>query len=143
MGIGSAMRAGLRYTARRGYDAAVRLDGDGQHRASDIRRMLEPIRDGRADVVPGRDTRRPPGPRRCRVDGARALSLCLTALTGRIVTDPTSGFWALGPRAVRLLAEHHPTGYPEPELRLFLDRNVYGWSRWRSTPDRGRAAGRR
>jgi len=24
---------------------------------------------------------------------------------------------------VRLLADHHPTGYPEPELRLFLTRN--------------------
>jgi hypothetical protein len=23
-----------------------------------------------------------------------------------------------------MLAEHHPTGYPEPELRLFLDRNA-------------------
>ncbi len=51
------------------------------------------------------------------------LGLCLTALTGRRVTDATSGFWAIGPRALRLLAEHHPTGYPEPELRLFLDRN--------------------
>ena len=124
MGIGSAMRAGLRYTARRGYDAAVRLDGDGQHRASDIRRMLEPIRDGRADVVLG--SRYTASNRPATLFGwtaRRALSLCLTALTGRIVTDPTSGFWALGPRAVRLLAEHHPTGYPEPELRLFLDRN--------------------
>ena len=23
-----------------------------------------------------------------------------------------------------MLAEHHPTGYPEPELRLFLSRNA-------------------
>ena len=30
----------------------------------------------------------------------------------------------IGPRAVRVLAEHHPTGYPEPELRLFLSRNA-------------------
>ncbi len=39
------------------------------------------------------------------------------------MTDPTSGLWAFGPRAVRILAEHHPTGYPEPELLLFLRRN--------------------
>jgi glycosyltransferase involved in cell wall biosynthesis len=125
MGIGSAMRAGLRYAARRGYDAAVRLDGDGQHRARDIRRMLAPIREGRADVVLGSryttSTARH-STRRGRF-AKRVLSLCLTALTGRVVTDPTSGFCAIGPRAIRLLAEHHPTGYPEPELRLFLDRN--------------------
>jgi hypothetical protein len=45
-------------------------------------------------------------------------------ITKRTVTDPTSGFWALGPRAVALLAEHHPAGYPEPELHLFLSRNA-------------------
>jgi hypothetical protein len=44
-------------------------------------------------------------------------------LTRRPVTDPTSGFYALGPRAMRLLSEHHPTGYAEPELRLLLCRN--------------------
>jgi hypothetical protein len=45
-------------------------------------------------------------------------------ITRRTVTDPTSGFWALGPRAVALLAEYHPAGYPEPELHLFLSRNA-------------------
>jgi glycosyltransferase involved in cell wall biosynthesis len=124
MGVGSAMRAGLRYAARQGYDTAIRLDGDGQHRATDIHRVLAPLRAGRADVVLGS---------RYTESGAdtsmtvrllqRVLSLCLKMLTGRVVTDPTSGFCALGPRAVRLLAEHHPTGYPEPELRLFLSRN--------------------
>ncbi len=44
-------------------------------------------------------------------------------MTGAPVSDPTSGFYAIGPRALRLLADHHPTGYPEPELRLFLTRN--------------------
>jgi hypothetical protein len=53
-----------------------------------------------------------------------ALAKLLSTLTGRRVTDPTSGFYALGPRAIRILAEHHPTGYPEPELRLFLKRNA-------------------
>ena len=52
-----------------------------------------------------------------------SLAFCLSALTGRRVTDPTSGFCALSRRAIRLLADHHPTGYPEPELQLFLSRN--------------------
>ena len=45
-------------------------------------------------------------------------------MTRRRVTDPTSGFWALGPRAVVLLAQHHPGGYPEPELHLLLSRHA-------------------
>jgi glycosyltransferase involved in cell wall biosynthesis len=124
MGVGSAMRAGLRYAARQGYDTAIRLDGDGQHRATDIHRVLAPLRAGRADVVLGSRYVSPGADTSTTVRLLqRVLSVCLRMLTGRIVTDPTSGFCALGPRAVRLLAEHHPTGYPEPELRLFLSRN--------------------
>jgi hypothetical protein len=124
MGIGSAMRAGLRYAARLKYDTVVRLDGDGQHRASDIERVLAPLRDGRADVVLGSrfaEGARPASPLVRLIQ--RALGQCLSAITGRAVTDPTSGFCALGPRAVKLLAEHHPTGYPEPELRLLISRS--------------------
>ena len=125
MGIGSAMRAGLRYAARLGYDAAVRIDGDGQHRADEIDRLLAPIDEGRADVALGSRYARPHAERMSPLRLAqRLLAACLSALTRRRVTDATSGFCAVGPRAMRVLAEHHPTGYPEPELRLFLSRNA-------------------
>jgi hypothetical protein len=47
----------------------------------------------------------------------------VTIVTRKRVTDPTSGFWLFGPRALRLLGGHHPAGYAEPELLLFLSRN--------------------
>ncbi len=127
LGVGSAMRAGLRYAARLGYDSAIRLDGDGQHGGADIEGLLEPLRAGVADVSLGSrflhegagHTARPRVTRLAQ----SSLALCLSALTRRPVTDPTSGFYALGPRAMRLLSEHHPTGYAEPELRLLLCRN--------------------
>jgi len=122
-GVGRAVRAGLRYAARQGYDLVVRLDADGQHHVEDIERLLAPLRAGRADVVLGsrfvsRNRARRPSPVQ------RSLGALLSMITRRPVTDPTSGFWALGPRAVALLAEHHPGGYPEPELHLFLSRNA-------------------
>lgn len=124
MGVGSAVRAGLRFATRLGYDGVVRLDGDGQHRADDVAAVLEPLHQGDADVVMGSryaaQTTEQIGPGRY---FHRLLAACLSRLTGRPVTDPTSGFCALGPRAVRLLAEHHPTGYPEPELQLLTARN--------------------
>lgn|SRR6266853_111430 len=126
MGIGSAMRAGLRYALRQGYDTVIRIDGDGQHRAEDIDALLTPISAGHADIVIGSRYHAAGGPGR-NGSGPRlmgVLAALLSALTGRRVTDPTSGFYALGPRAIRILAEHHPTGYPEPELRLFLRRNA-------------------
>ena len=134
MGIGSGIRAGLRYASRMGYDAAVRLDGDGQHRASDIEKLIACICEGDADVALGSryiaDHTSGPGGPSARVFPARSerlplrlLAAWLSVLTGRAVTDPTCGFGAFGPRAIQLLSEDHPTGYPEPELQLVLSRN--------------------
>jgi len=53
----------------------------------------------------------------------KTMASSLSHIMGKKITDPTSGFWAFGPRAIRLLADHHPRGYPEPELHLFLHRN--------------------
>ena len=124
MGVGAAMRAGLRYAQRLGYDSIVRLDGDGQHCAQDISRVLSALREGRADVVLGsRFLTTREGRTHDRRVAHRWLGRCLSWLTQRSITDPTSGFCALGPRAVRLLVEHHPTGYAEAELRLLLSRH--------------------
>src|SRR5262245_6292155 len=53
MGIGSAVRAGLRYALRQGYHAVVRIDGDGQHRAGDIDGILTPVFASHADIAIG------------------------------------------------------------------------------------------
>lgn len=122
VGTGAAVRTGLRYGVERGFTTAVRLDGDGQHRPADIPRLLAPVALGAADAVQG--TRyggshgyRSHGVRRA---GQRVLGRALSIAVGRQVTDPTSGFWVFGPRAMPLLARHHPSGYPEPELLLLL-----------------------
>jgi GT2 family glycosyltransferase len=123
MGVGSAMRAGLRYARRRRTDVVVRLDGDGQHHAEDIASLIAPIADGSADVVLGSRYVQAGGGRSGMVRLIqRLLGFCLSRLTGQPVTDPTSGFCAFNAPATRLLSELHPTGYPEPELRLLLSR---------------------
>jgi glycosyltransferase involved in cell wall biosynthesis len=123
LGVGGAVRAGIRYAERAGYDYVVRIDGDGQHRACDIARMLAPVVTGRADVALGSRFLRGRRLRGARRVSQAALALCLSAVTRKRVTDPTSGFWLFGPRALRLLSGHHPAGYAEPELLLFLSRN--------------------
>jgi glycosyltransferase involved in cell wall biosynthesis len=124
LGVGSAMRAGIRYARCLGYRAVVRLDGDGQHGAHQIGAMLAPLDDRTTDAVCGARRRGSGGystPLVRRATQALLASL-ISFMVDRRVTDPTSGFWAFGPRAVDLLAEHHPTGYPESELILLLQR---------------------
>ena len=53
LGVGGAVRAGIRYAERAGYTYVVRIDGDAQHRACDIARLLAPVASGRADVALG------------------------------------------------------------------------------------------
>jgi glycosyltransferase involved in cell wall biosynthesis len=125
VGVGGAMRAGFRYAAAEGFDTVVRVDGDGQHDHESIEALLEPFARGQVDVVRGsryltESSYRAVGFRRL---AQRVIARLLSAVTGEPVTDPTSGFWAFGPRAVRLLAHHHPTSYPEPELLLLLHKN--------------------
>jgi glycosyltransferase involved in cell wall biosynthesis len=125
LGIGGAMRAGLRFARLLRYEVVVRLDGDGQHRPADIARLLAPIRLGTADAVQGSRYAAADGyqARGMRRMSQRALATVLSHVTRRSVSDPTSGFWAFGPRAIRLLSDHHPSGYPEPELLIVLARN--------------------
>jgi glycosyltransferase involved in cell wall biosynthesis len=126
LGVGSAIRAGLRYAQRKGFDIVVRVDGDGQHPAGEIDNLIAPILKNEADAAVGSrfgdpaGYRTPPGIRRA---GQRVVSAWVSAASGVRVTDATSGFWAFGVRAIRLLADEHPPGYPEPELLLLLARN--------------------
>jgi GT2 family glycosyltransferase len=118
-GVGGAIRTGIQYAQRRGYECVVRVDGDAQHRACDLDAMLAPVVFGAADASVG--SRYSRGGTRGLTKGG--LALCLSAWTGKWITDPTSGYWVFGPAAIRLLARHHPAGYAEPELLLFLHRN--------------------
>jgi glycosyltransferase involved in cell wall biosynthesis len=125
LGTGAAVRTGLRYAFSRGFETVVRIDGDGQHPPEEIHPLVSPLLLGSADVVIGS---RYAGGQRSWTPSARrwihhVLGSVLSVMTQRRVTDPTSGFWAFGPRALELLIDHHPSGYPEPELLLFLSRN--------------------
>jgi len=125
LGIGGALRAGIRYVLELGYDTVVRLDADGQHPAQYIPLLLRPLGERTADAVLGS---RYLGPSEYTTTPLRrvaqqTLALGLSAVLRRKVSDPTSGYWAFGPRALDVLARHHPSGYPEPELLLLLSRN--------------------
>ena len=53
LGIGGSVQTGFRYAFDNGFRLAVRLDGDGQHDASELGKLLEPVLDDEADIVVG------------------------------------------------------------------------------------------
>jgi len=121
-GVGGAMRAGLRSALQQPCDVVVRMDADGQHRPDQIDRLLRPLLEERADAVVGSRYQQFSGYHTPLVRrlAQKGLAAALSRITGQRFTDVTSGFWAFGARAMRLLAEHHPLGYGEAELALCM-----------------------
>jgi glycosyltransferase involved in cell wall biosynthesis len=117
LGIGGAVQAGYLYAFEHGFDLAVQVDGDGQHDARELGRLLEPLLAGRADLAIGT---RFAGPRSYRAPLARRIGIGLFAALVSLrvrqrMTDTTSGFRAVNRRGIRLFAADYPHDYPEVE----------------------------
>ena len=125
LGIGGAVQSGLRLAHREQFDAAVQIDGDGQHPPSELVRLLEPVQAERApDLVVGtryREREAYPGYKDnfrstiMRRLGSWWLRVILRVVARVEVSDPTSGYRVYGPRALRLFADTYPYDFPEPE----------------------------
>lgn len=120
LGIGGSVQTGLKYALENGYDIAVQFDGDYQHRADQIKNIVEPAEKKDADLVIGSRVLAKeysfPFLRRL---GGRWFSLLLYLLAGVRVSDPTSGFRCYGRKAIECFAENYPEDYPEVESILF------------------------
>lgn len=123
LGIGGAVQTGYRYAAANGYDYAVQIDGDGQHNPSDLDRLLEAIQESNVDMVVGSRFIEKTGFQStfARKIGIDLLAGLVTRLTGKRVTDPTSGYRLCNRKAITLFAQEYPTDYPEVEALMLLD----------------------
>lgn len=125
LGYGAALLTGYHYALRHGYPNVVQLDADGQHPATLVPTLLEPVLSGRADVVVGSRYLVPgnSGSTFFRRLGARPLAFLATLWTGQRITDPTSGFQALSPSAVATLcSDGFPEDYPDVDVLITLHR---------------------
>jgi glycosyltransferase involved in cell wall biosynthesis len=122
LGVGGAVRTGLRYADRRGYGRAVVVDADGQHDLADTRSLLEALDRG-ADVALGSrfatgTDQYPVG--RIRRQAMRLLALIVHVLTGERYSDVTSGFRAFDQPAIELLARQYPVEYLADTVEALL-----------------------
>lgn len=123
LGIGGAVQTGFKYALERGYELAVRLDGDGQHDPAELPKLLAPVQRGEADIVTGSRfadgaaAYRPPFARRI---GITWFAKLVSLLTRQRVTDTTSGFQALNLKGIALFAGDYPNDYPEVEATVLV-----------------------
>jgi len=120
LGIGGAVQAGYRLAHEEGFELALRIDGDGQHDASQFSLLAGPVLGGHSDIAVGSRFIGAKGYRssRSRRFAIRILSWTVTLIVGGRVTDPTSGFQVTNRRAIALFAAYYPHDYPEVEATV-------------------------
>jgi len=128
-GLRAAIAAGYGYAAEHGYAFCGRVDADGQHPVAELRRLLEVVRSGAADVAVGSRFATPGGNgfsrERYESSAARRLGTGLLRRSIKMVLDrpfhdATSGMYAVNARAMPILARPYSSGAPEVEAVLRL-----------------------
>jgi glycosyltransferase involved in cell wall biosynthesis len=96
LGYGAAIRSIFLKAKELNCDALVTFDADGQHRIEDISKVLEPLRNNKADTVIGsrfleKDKKNIPGYRKI---GIKTITKISNISTDLKITDSQSGFRA-------------------------------------------------
>jgi hypothetical protein len=124
VGIGGAVQCGYLYACDNGYEVAVQVDGDGQHDARDIPRLLAALgEEPGVEMITGSRFLNDEGGYRSsplRRAGIRVFAALISLLTHQRVTDATSGFRMSTRRGIELFARDYPHDYPEVEAILLL-----------------------
>lgn len=111
-GLAAAYAAGLDAAMRLGADIVVNTDADNQYRGADIAKLVEPIVDGRADIVIGdRQTDSISHFSPLKRILQRWGSSVVRRASGTDVRDSTSGFRAVNRKALSLLFVHNQFTY--------------------------------
>lgn len=119
LGIGGAVQTGYQYAYENQYDIAVQFDGDGQHDATYLKRLCEPVIQKEVSMCIGTryldKTASEFQSTFMRRLGKNIISFLINLCCHVKITDPTSGFRAVNQEIIELFAKDYPTEYPEPE----------------------------
>jgi glycosyltransferase involved in cell wall biosynthesis len=100
LGLNGAVQTGYKYAYIKGYAAAIQFDGDGQHQAKYISRMIDEIKDG-VDIVIGSRFLTKRKDFSLRMLGSRVLTLLIKLTTKQKISDPTSGMRMLNRKMLK------------------------------------------
>ena len=126
LGIGGAVQTGYLYAYENDYDLAVQVDGDGQHDPEFLKEMSKFFKNSNVDMVIGSRFIEKNGFQSSKIRriGISFFSILIKLLTGKVITDPTSGLRMVGKKGIELFARDYPKDYPEPEtIVAMLKRN--------------------
>ena len=125
MGYGATVQTGYKYAVRHRFNLISQMDGDGQHRARDLNRLLRDMSDNKEiDVIVGSRYLE------CKYNGSlitklgsSILAKVTSIIIGQKITDPTSGLIVMNEKAANICTyDIFPTDYPDADTLIMLKR---------------------
>lgn len=112
IGVGGALKVGFRYALENKFDSVVQVDGDGQHLASEIQKLVS-VAEKNCVVVGSRFSASTKG---YEIGLARRIAIrILAVVTSKIcrtrLTDVSSGFRLSTGHVIDLFAKEYPRDY--------------------------------
>jgi glycosyltransferase involved in cell wall biosynthesis len=117
LGIGGAVQTGFKYAFENNFDYAIQVDGDGQHPASEIPKLVNAALQKNPDVVIGsrfieKEGFQSSALRRFGINYFKRLNKLMVGVN---VNDSTSGFRLVSKKVLKEVSDYYPDEYPEPE----------------------------
>lgn len=122
LGYALSVQTGIKYAKKHNYDYVVQMDADGQHLASEAKKLLDAITKKDVDIVLGSRFKTKTGYKSplFRRIGTKFFEYLIKILCGKTIKDPLTGFQALNKRTIDYYAR--PGAYPKyPDARLIIE----------------------
>lgn len=128
LGYSYAVQTGLKYAVQERYEYLIQFDGDGQHLASEAKKMYEYAIEKEADIVIGSRFLEQTNYKHSffRRVGTGLFQKIIKMLTGKTISDPTSGLQVIKRNVFEPLSKIN--NYPEfPDANLLIELIYHGY----------------
>ena len=119
VGLAGAVQTGLKYASRKGYNAALQFDGDGQHNPVYIEDLFNEMNKTNTDIVIGSRFKDKKRNTSLRMLGNTVIEIAIKLTTGQRISDPTSGMRLYHKKLIDEFAHNMNYG-PEPDTISYL-----------------------
>lgn len=112
----------FQYAYRKNYDILCQFDGDGQHMASELCKIVKPIKSGQADYIIGSRFLERKGFQSyfLRRIGIRLFAFLDSVIAGQKITDSTSGFRAYNRNVIEFFVKYYKHELHDTNQMLLL-----------------------
>lgn len=119
LGLSGGIQTGMKYAYQYGYDAVIQIDGDGQHQASYIEKLVDCMEETHADIVIGSRFKEVKKEKSLRMFGSEIIRFLIKWTTHRNIMDPTSGMRIYNRRVMKAYTTEMNFN-PEPDTISYL-----------------------